>query len=133
MPGYREIELKLPTNYTPEVLKSKISRELHVRKFTFHILSQGLDARKKNNIHWQTRVAVLSEELKGGLTPEVPALVIPRRKRRQKALVLGSGPAGFFAAYTLQLAGFDTTIIDRGAEVGKRDRGIQRFEKSGDL
>ena len=131
MPGYREIELKLPTGYTPEELRNKISKTLHIKKFVFEILSQGLDARKKSFIHWQSRIGVFSDELKSGVKPEIPSLEIARRKRSRTALVLGSGPAGFFAAYVLQLAGFDTTIIERGADVEKRDRGILRFEKTG--
>jgi len=131
MPGYREIELKLPTGYTPEVLRDIIGKELHLKKFRFEILNQGLDARKKNNIYWQTRVAVFSTEIKQGNPPVAQALKIPWKKRNRKVLVTGSGPAGFFAAYVLQRAGFSTTLIDRGAEVGKRERGILEFEKTG--
>jgi len=32
-------------------------------------------------------------------------------------LVVGSGPAGFFSAFVLQKAGFNTTLIERGSDV----------------
>ena len=131
MAGYKEIELKLPTGYTSEILRNIISKALHIKKFEFEVLNQGLDARKKNNICWQARVAIFSPELRTGEPPEEQVLKIPRKKRNQKVLVAGSGPAGFFAAYVLQLAGFQTTLIDRGAEVDQRDRGILDFEKTG--
>ena len=40
-------------------------------------------------------------------------------------------PAGFFAAFILQKAGFHTTIIERGTDVHKRAEGIREFEKTG--
>lgn len=129
--GYKEIDLKLPTDFDDQQLRNKIKKELRVNNFKYRILNKSLDARKNSFIHWQTRVAVISDEIKGGVPEQEPELKIPRRKRPQKALVLGSGPAGFFAAYVLQRAGFQTTIVERGAEVEKRDRGILKFEQSG--
>ena len=46
-------------------------------------------------------------------------------------MVVGSGPAGFFAAFVLQKAGIQTTIIERGTDVHKRTVGIKDFEKTG--
>lgn len=129
--GYREIDLKLPTDYNDTQLRGKIRKELRINNFRYHILSKGLDARKSSSIHWQTRVGVVSDEIKGNQPETESELVIPHRKRNQKALVVGSGPAGFFAASILQRAGFETTILERGAEVEKRDRGILKFEQTG--
>lgn len=129
--GYKEIDLKLRTDFDDQQLRNKIKKELHINNFKYHILNKSLDARKSSFIHWQTRIAVISDEIKGGIPEKEPELEIPRRKRQQKALVLGSGPAGFFSAYVLQRSGFATTIVERGAEVEKRDRGILKFEQSG--
>jgi uncharacterized protein len=129
--GYKELDLKLPTDFDDQLLKKKISKELHIGNFTFRIINKSLDARKNSFIHWQTRVAVFSDEIKGGISEKEPDLQIPYRKRQKQALVLGSGPAGFFAAFVLQKAGFSTTVIERGADVDKRDRGILLFERTG--
>ena len=129
--GYQEIDLKLATDFDDQVLRNKIKKELRINNFKYQILNKSLDARKNNFIHWQTRVGVVSDEIKGGAPEKESELVIPRRKRQKKAMVLGSGPAGFFAAYVLQRAGFETTIVERGAEVEKREQGILRFEQSG--
>ncbi|HAX95074.1 MAG TPA: FAD-dependent oxidoreductase, partial [Prolixibacteraceae bacterium] len=129
--GYKEIDLKLPTDFDDQLLRNKISKELHVKNFKFRIINKSLDARKNSFIHWQVRAAVISDEIKSGQVEKEPSLVIPRKQRDNKALVLGSGPAGFFAAHILQRAGFQTTIIERGAEVEKRDRGILQFERTG--
>ncbi len=131
--GFRLIELKLDTGYTEQELHACIAKQLGISSFSFQIEGQSLDARNKRRIHWLVRVGVTSEQLGTGQpSPEV-ALEIPYCNRTQKVLVLGSGPAGFFAAYVLQKAGFDTVLIERGAEVINRARKLQHFENSGEF
>lgn len=129
--GYRELLLNLPVGYDETLLKGRIGEELFISGFTYQIFSKSLDARKRGNIHWQIRAGVFSDELKGGMFEPAPELKIPFKKRNRKVVVTGSGPAGFFAALVLQKAGFRVTIIERGAEVGKREAGIAEFERSG--
>ena len=69
-------------------------------------------------------ILVSSDELDGDEYLAPPALEIPFQRRTEKVVVIGSGPAGFFAAYVLQLAGFQVTIIERGSEVEQRSRDI---------
>ena len=64
--GFKTISLKLPTDFTTDQLRSKISRELHIRNFSFHIENKSLDARNKANIHWLVQVVVSSPEIKTG-------------------------------------------------------------------
>jgi hypothetical protein len=129
--GYQEISIKLPTDYTEDQLKKTIKRELGITEFNYQIINKSLDARQKRNIHWLLRIFILSDELKGE-NPETPlSLEIPHKKRKEKVTIVGSGPAGFFSAYVLQKAGFNTTIIERGCDVDKRDEGIQKFEQTG--
>ena len=129
--GYKKISLKLPTDFTPEQLKKKISKELHIQNFTHTIENKSLDARKRSNIHWVVTASISSEEIKGEKPDQKPDLTISYKKREDKAIVIGSGPAGFFAAFALQKAGFNTTIIERGTDVEKRTQGIDNFEKTG--
>ncbi len=129
--GYREITLQLPTDYNEDALKQGIAKQLGIREFSYQIENKSLDARKKANIHWLVRVVVLSDEVSGGNPLLFPSLDIPHKKRNKKAIVVGSGPAGFFSAFVLQKAGFDTTLIERGTDVHKRTEGIREFEKTG--
>lgn len=129
--GYREISIKLPTDYQEEVLKQKIRKNLRIKKFSYQIENKSLDARKKSNIYWQLRISVFSKEIRGGKFIELPELIIPYKKRNKKAFVIGSGPAGFFSALVLLKAGFETIIIERGSEVNKRAESIKEFEKKG--
>ena len=131
--GYTTCTIKLSTDFSEEQLRKKISKQLRIKEFSYQLENKSLDARKKSYIHWLIRVSVKSPELKGELPNKKPTLVIPNKKRTEKAIVVGSGPAGFFAAFTLQKAGFQTTIIERGTEVKKRAKGIQAFEKTGNF
>jgi uncharacterized FAD-dependent dehydrogenase len=129
--GYKLLELKAPTGYTDEELKQRIAKELRLTEFTWQIENKSLDARKKGNIHWLLRIAVHSRSLKGEEPEHAGTLEIPYVKRNKRVVITGSGPAGFFAALVLQQAGFDTILLERGAEVAGRAKGIARFEKTG--
>lgn len=126
--GQKTISIKLPTDYSEDDIRRLLRRELGLEKFTFHISNKSLDARNKQNIHWLTSIIVLSDDLPATNMETDAELQIPYSKRNKKILVVGSGPAGFFSAYALQLAGFDTTIIERGSEVNKREKAIHAFE-----
>ena len=126
--GFREIIIKVPTDYDDDSLNKVIKKTLKIKSFNKMIQKKSLDARKKNNIFWQIKVAVTSDELKGGEAPQSEILSLSYRKRDKKAVIVGTGSAGFFAAYTLQKSGFDTTLIERGKEVLNRKKDIDSFE-----
>jgi uncharacterized FAD-dependent dehydrogenase len=129
--SYRLISLKAQTDYSDDELRNLIGRELHIREFTFSIEGKSLDARRKSDIHWLLRIGVSSPELKGGEEILSPEIEIPLKKRNKKVVIVGSGPAGFFAALFLQKSGFSTVILERGRDVTQRAKGIDTFEKHG--
>ena len=129
--GCKIISIKVPTLYDDEVLRKMIAKNLRIRKFTWHIECKSLDARNRGNIHWLMRLAVISDEIKGGDFPRPAMLDIPSLRSRKEVVVVGSGPAGFFCAFVLQKAGLQTTMIDRGSEVDKRGMAIENFEQKG--
>lgn len=125
------IEIKLPAGYTDEELQNVIAVKTGVADCSFHIVSKSLDARNKGNIHWVMRVAVMTG--KETVLPQRPLPEIPRCGKGKKVVIAGSGPAGMFAALVLQKAGFETTILERGAEISKRIEGVVTFEKTGEF
>ncbi len=131
--GFKIIEIKAPTGYSEEELRNQIVREAGTDDCTWQIENKSLDARKKSNIHWLLRIAVHGQGIGGTDRTPAASLVIPYKPRNKRVMIAGSGPAGFFAAFVLQKAGFDTVLIERGAEVKKREQGIARFEKTGEF
>ena len=129
--GFKIIEIKAPTGYTDAELRQKIAKELRLAEFSWQIESKSLDARKKSNIHWLLRIGVHSPAIPGAEPESMDELNIPFKPRNKRIVVTGSGPAGFFAALVLQTAGFDTVLLERGAEVAIRAEGIAKFEKTG--
>ncbi len=129
--GYKTIQLKLAPGYFDTDLKQRIEKELRIKEFSFQIESKSLDARKKSSIHWLLRISVLSPEIPGAEKESSKTLAIPYKSRSKRVAITGSGPAGFFAAFVLQKAGFQTLLVERGAEVNKREKGIIQFERSG--
>lgn len=129
--GNTKISLKLPTDYSDQTIKKAISKKMKLQNFSYEIDSKSLDARNKKNIHWLLHLVVSSPQLKSFDFEFPPELEIPYNKRSERVIIVGNGPAGFFAAYVLQKAGFNTTIIDRGSDVDRRAAGIHAFEETG--
>jgi uncharacterized protein len=129
--GCQIITLSVPVGYSEESLKKMIAGKVRISNFSYRIESKSLDARNKSRIHWVMRIAIISDEIKGEETLRPEPLHIPYRKRHSHIVITGSGPAGFFCAYVLQQAGFNTTLIERGSEVLKRNRSILDFERNG--
>jgi len=129
--GYKEINIKLGTDYSEEDLRKSIAKLLKTNNFSFQLVNKSLDARNKMNIHWQIRVGVVSSDIKEGNETEKQEIEPVYKKRNKKVVVVGSGPAGFFSAYVMQKSGFDTIILERGADVDNRAKGLKQFERTG--
>jgi hypothetical protein len=131
--GFKTIELKLRTDYSPEELQNTIKKVLKLQNFTYQIEKQSLDGRNPEDIHWVVRVGVVSPEIFNDLEPQEAKLQIRKKKTDKHVVIVGSGPAGFFAAIVAQEAGFKVTIVEQGTEVNQRTKDIKDFEKTGDL
>lgn len=126
---FQDVEIKLSTNYQEEELRKKVAAKASVKNFRWELLQQSLDARHKPDVFWLARVRVFLETPKGSLYEAPLHLTIHYQKRRHQVVVVGSGPAGFFAALVLQQSGFNVTLLEKGHEAGKRYKTIIDFEK----
>ena len=97
---------------------------------SLRILRKSLDARRRDYIHLIYSVAVdlpdwTSEELPRAVTPmgdqsfQWPAPGSNPLKNRP--VVVGSGPAGLFAAYMLAISGYQPIMLERGKAVKERE------------
>jgi len=131
--GFKSIELKMPPYFTAEELRHKIGKTLHLKKFSYTIEKQSLDARNKRHIHWRIKLGISAPALKGPVQSSKKKLSIPYKKSNRRIIIVGSGPAGFFAAYILQKAGFRVSLLEQGSEVNIRFKCINTFERTGEL
>ncbi|MDA3948261.1 MAG: FAD-dependent oxidoreductase [Spirochaeta sp.] len=124
-----EIEITLPAQSSPEELERAIARKSG-GSGPFRIIRQSLDARRKPDVRWNYRIAIGKPP-----APLQPERVLPvtREHNPGRAVVVGSGPAGFFAADVLNRAGWEVTLLEQGPPVEERRRDIAAFETGGPL
>ena len=109
------------------------------------IVKKSLDARKKDNVHYvyEIDIKVLSEDkilkkLKSTdiiKTPDERYIIelTGTEKLENRPVIVGSGPAGLFAAYILAENNYKPLIIERGAPVDERVKIIEKFWETGKL
>jgi uncharacterized protein len=131
-------------------LKATMSRKLKVPEPMIQglrFMRRSLDARKKPHLVYnytvqfsleipQKEVFRLLSRVPGlkEVQPEVPIVGIkPSRVLSHRPIVVGSGPAGYFAALALARKGYRPLILERGDCVEDRTRKVQEFWQTGSL
>jgi len=99
----------------------------------YRILKQSVDARQKHSPHfvYSIEVAEKNEELK---TEEFSLERLTKLPANfKKPIVIGTGPAGLFAALRFVERGIPCVIFERGSESTERIKGINRYWRYGEL
>lgn len=101
------------------------------------LVKRSVDARKKNDVHFVcTVLADVVDEFKRVrrcktaeiyIEPKDEPLVPLRDRSKLPPVVVGSGPAGLFAALTLAQNGYNPVLIERGKSVDDRKKCVERF------
>ena len=135
--------IKMPVSHTEnDVFEAafKILQKSKVIAQNPAIYKKSLDARRKNDIHFLYSVIFEANDVEGKvLSPDIRIFEEDKGihsvpfKNHKKVLIVGSGPAGLFAAYILSLNGADVTLVERGSDVDKRKKAVERFFKTGIL
>lgn len=97
---------------------------------SYHILRQSVDARRRHAPHLVYSLEVFEQ----GEVP--PAAQTPLEKvthQGDPVLVIGTGPAGLFAALRLLERGIPCKIFERGSDCVTRLKAINRFWRHGEL
>jgi uncharacterized protein len=97
----------------------------------YRILRQSVDARRRHSPHFVYTVEV-SEPGKKLERPQFPIDKVDWTSK-DKPLIVGTGPAGLFAALRLVERGIPCHLFERGSESGERIKGINRYWRYGEL
>ena len=108
------------------------------------VVRSGIDARKKPRIRLVCTVECSLRDESGFLArhavdpdvadaPSLPPPVFPKIEPGESIVIVGTGPAGLFAALRLAEYGITATLLERGRPVPERLADVQRFWSRGDL
>ncbi len=108
------------------------------------LVRRSLDARRKPDLFYECAVeferdAAPETHLNPPLSleevppPRGPEPLLPRFGRKGSIVVVGTGPAGLFAALALAEAGAEPVVLERGDPAEDRYRKVMRFWTKGDF
>ena len=112
-----------------EDLEEKLARL--VPEFSdYRIKRQSVDARRSRKAHFVVSVEVFE---KGETPPQENYELEKVKKAPQPPIVVGSGPAGLFAAVRLCERGIPCILLERGSDAVTRLKAINRFWRYGEF
>ena len=96
----------------------------------FRVLRRSLDARKVHALGYRMRVEVFyKDDREPDRAPEPLPSQWPAQVLRPRVVVVGSGPAGAWAALRLAEAGVPSTILERGKPVQPRRHDLASVQR----
>ncbi len=130
-----------------ENLKKEIAKKLNILEkdiINFKINKKSLDARKKPTLYfiYEIDVETKNEELIIYHNKNVDILITPAENLKiavnpdqinKIVHIIGMGPAGLFAAYTLAINGFKPVLYDRGKKTEDRVKDVYDFFETNKL
>ena len=141
--------IKIPVdNDNYELVLKKVSKKLKIEENSIKnikINKKSVDARDKNNVHFVYELYITLENekqvLKRNKSNDISYIEekfynfkkTGTKKMKYRPIIIGSGPAGLFCAYTLAEQGFKPIIIERGEPIDDRIKTVNEFWENGTL
>ncbi|GAB4491364.1 MAG: FAD-binding protein [Saprospiraceae bacterium] len=134
MPQLIELVLLPGERRDETALRQKAARQTGFRPDQIshiEILKSSLDARSRQPV-FRVRAKVYSEN--EVFTPE-PAILAGFKPvdGRKKVIIVGAGPAGYFAALALLELGIQPIVLDRGKDAQARRRDLRAIQQFGEV
>lgn len=145
---WKDFTLPVQEYKNPEHLKTHAASQLGVSADMIsqvHIQKKSLDARKKGRLVYHFQLLLESKD-ETGLQKAFPFLEAVEKRQekspflefaaknitlRHPPVIIGTGPAGMFAALGLQEAGVSSILVERGMAVEKRLRTVHQLQRNG--
>ncbi len=126
-------DLRIPAHEIeePGVIEKYLSQKINkkIKEITsFKIFKRSIDARSKI-IYFQLRIAYSINDLPVIEQPNPSIEFTPLPSNANRAIIIGAGPAGIFAALKLLQKGVKPILIERGKDVRSRRRDLAKIHK----
>ncbi len=131
----KELVIKVPPSRINDEawIKSQISQRIRLKSedlFQYQILKRSIDARKK--VVFILKIEVYINEDIPSVSPILAGY--PKNvQERKKIIIIGAGPAGYFAALKLIELKYCPIVLDRGKDVRTRRRDLRAIQQFGEV
>jgi uncharacterized FAD-dependent dehydrogenase len=128
------INMMLPLDAKPEDVMVKIAKETRLTppQFTFRILKRSIDSRK-GQVNFVYSAVIDTPRFVSGRNvlpyKEPEPVDIPKSHLKDRPIIVGFGPAGFFAGLVLARSGAKPIILERGKAVEERAKDVETLKK----
>lgn len=133
------VRLSLDTDFN-NLIASVHFRGVNIK--SVKLFRKSVDARRKNDIFFCCSLLIETDndvaavrKIKNSKIYEEPVYNYKKCKTKPlfRPVVVGFGPAGIFAAYTLAKAGLCPIVLERGQDVDTRTKDVKKFWSGGAL
>lgn len=129
--------LRLPPGHSEAELQAQIARKSNMSVSDlsaagYRIVHKSIDARRRGNVSivYAAEISPPDDRLRG-LEPVIRTAA--RGRNHRSPVIVGSGPAGLFAALLLARSGCEPVLLEQGADVALRARQVKEFWDGGKL
>ena len=137
----RQIKVSVLNDTNEEILK-QIARKLKITIKDikdFKINKKAIDARKKDDIKFiyeiDANLKINEQKILKLNNPDIFLTPIEKYEfvtsgekiLKERPIIVGSGPAGLFAAYILAKSGYQPLVIERGKKIDERVKDVENF------
>ena len=124
--------------------KSAIAKKLNIKEddiISYKLKKKAVDSRNKNDVFFICNFVIdINSKISNKIINNKDCkhyneykYQVKNCKKKEKIVIVGTGPAGLFCAYVLALSGIQPIIIERGETVENRLLTINKFFQEGKL